>query len=84
MHDAANNRAPNIVYQCMLAICITQTGVDQVAEVDAANLELEDANTRLEALASAADEEKAALSQRLNSLQGTQDVLESQVGFRQI
>jgi len=51
----------------------------QVAEVDAANLELEDANTHLEALASAADKDKAGLLQQLEALQQDRDAFKSQV-----
>ncbi len=56
------------------------SGMVQVAELDAANLQLEDANTRLEALASAADEEKAALLQQLEILQRDHEALKCQVG----
>lgn len=47
--------------------------------MDAANLDLEDANTHLEALASAADKEKASLLQQLLALQQDQDAFKSQV-----
>lgn len=47
--------------------------------MDAANLELEDVNTRLEAGAAAAAAEKATLLQQLESMQRDQDALRSQV-----
>lgn len=50
-------------------------GVVQVAEVDAANLELEDANTRLEAGAAAAAAEKALLLQQSQEVQQAADKL---------
>jgi hypothetical protein len=53
----------------------------QVNELDAANIELEDANTRLEALATSAERDRAALTEHLTSLQKECDTLKQQVGF---